>query len=522
MPIDLKKFTQFYDQLYKIDFLGKTPGMLPRLTTQAKVQAAISRGAPFLPLVYRQNFYDPLNAALPSFMNRLQQQVRSREQTRAQAAVTLEKFYAAIYQHGTRVTRIDGRAELTRLLAVVSNLFRSFVNRNKRDSLGITLATETPPVAYFQSIPEQGPHTIPSDRMRDTFGTSIGIVSLPATYRDHPIVWASLTHEVCGHDVVHADPDLVPELIAAVRSMFAKHFAPRKKLDTATLNALIWSHWMDEAVADVYGVLNMGPIFPINVGAFLGALRARVSVEILGQPKPKQPVLSTDATPNDPRNGDNRMDEHPVDILRLYLASGVISSMTRLGAATRADYVKSVEEVARASTGGASSVSLEGLVEISQDEWMMIKTTMPLPVAAKAARQVGKLIATKKLKALNNHSIQDIETWDDADEASAQGVAHQILNNQSIVGRGDDAQLLAGATLALLKRPDRYDETRSLLNDALDDSYRRDPIWGSLAVDHMFAASTFYRSPATPGRTSRKAGKGRKSGTKKSARGGKK
>ena len=71
---------------------------------------------------------------------------------------------------------------------------------------------------------------------------------------------------------------------------------------------------------------------------------------------------------------------------------------------------------------------------------------MPLPVAAKAARRVGRLIATRKLKALNNHSIQDIETWDDADEDTAQAIADEILKNRSVVGRGDDAQLLAGAT----------------------------------------------------------------------------
>jgi hypothetical protein len=449
-------------------------------------------------------------------MNRLQQRVRSGEQTRAEMSVTLEKFYAAIYQHGTRVTRIDGRAELTRLLAVVSNLFRSFTSSNKRGALGITLETETPPIAYFQSIPQQGPHTVASDKMRDTFGTSIGIVSLPATYRNHPVVWASLTHEVCGHDVVHADPDLVPELVAAVRSMLTRKFAPRKKLDAATLNALIWSHWMDEAVADVYGILNMGPIFPINVAAFIGALRAKINVEFGGS-RPAQPVLSTDAGPNDPQNGDNRMDEHPVDILRLYLASGVIGSMKKLNAATRADYVRSVEAVARTSAAGAK-VHLEGLVSISHDDWIPIKTSMPLSVAAKAARRVGQMIATKKLKALNNYSIQDIETWDDADEETARAIADQILKNQSIVGRGDDAQLLAGATLALLERPTRYDATRSLLNDALDDSFRRDPIWGSMDTDHMFAASTFYRVAPKPGRASRKAGKARKSSARKPAR----
>ncbi|MCP6768916.1 hypothetical protein NL529_29135, partial [Klebsiella pneumoniae] len=89
----------------------------------------------------------------------------------------------------------------------------------------------------------QGPYTVESDEMLKRFGTPIGVVSLPATYRDHPIIWASLSHEVCGHDVVHADEGLLPELTAAVRTALAPHFTLGKNPDTATLNALIWSYW---------------------------------------------------------------------------------------------------------------------------------------------------------------------------------------------------------------------------------------------------------------------------------------
>ena len=42
------------------------------------------------------------------------------------------------------------------------------------------------------------------------------------------------------------------------------------------------------------------------------------------------------------------------------------------------------------------------------------------PDAASAARKVGRMLASEKFARLNNHSIQDIETWDDADEEMAQ------------------------------------------------------------------------------------------------------
>jgi hypothetical protein len=519
MPVDLRKFTQFYDHLFKIDFTGTVPGMRPRLSTEADVRAATARGAPFLPRVYHQNFYQPMNAALPDLMNKLVQQVQVGEKTKAEMTARLESLYAVVYQHGTRVTRIDARAQLTRFLAVVSNLYRSFVNANKRAAAGVALVTETPPLAFFQSDSMQGPYTIESDLMHQYFGLPIGIVSLPATYRDHPVIWASLTHEVCGHDVVHADDGLVPEMVAAVRAKLAPGFAPRKNLDTAALNALIWSYWIDEAAADVYGVLNMGPSFPLNLAGLLAAFRGRINVDLRHQPRPAQPLVSTRADPRDHEHGDDKMDDHPIDLLRFYLAAGVIETMTKLNAGKRADYVADVEAVAKAVAGDATEISVKGLVEISHDDWMPIKKTMKLSDAAAAARQVGKIIATGQFKALNNRCIQDIETWDDADEEIAQSIAGQILQNQSIIGRGDDAQLLAGATLAVLERPDLYDAAGVLLNAALDDSFHRDPVWGALTPDQAFAPNAFAGTPSGPKPKTRRAGK---PGGKKSKLGGKK
>ena len=86
------------------------------------------------------------------------------------------------------------------------------------------------------------------------------------------------------------------------------------------------------------------------------------------------------------------------------------------------------------------------------------------------------MIATTKLAALNNKSVQDIETWDDHDESTAQTVADLTAQKQSIVAAGDDAQLLAGATIATLSDPKLYETAGALLDDALDDSYERDPI----------------------------------------------
>jgi hypothetical protein len=205
MPVDLRSFGGLYEKLFAIDLTGAVDGVHPPLKTVNNVRAATAKGAPFLPLVYRQDFHQPLDAALPSEMSKLQHQVKSGEQPAEYMQTALEMLYGAVYQHGPRVTKVDTSVQLRRFLAIVSNLYRSFLDSDKRAAAGVKLVTNTPPLAVFLSGSLQGPYTVESDEMFKRFGTPIGVVSLPATYRDHPIVWASLSHEVCGHDVVHAD-----------------------------------------------------------------------------------------------------------------------------------------------------------------------------------------------------------------------------------------------------------------------------------------------------------------------------
>jgi hypothetical protein len=498
MPFDLKKFTALYDQFLQIDFTGTERRLRPPLASATDVRAATAKGAPHLPLLYQQNFHQPMDGKLAGLLEALKQDVRNGDKTEAEALARLESFYAPIYQHGANVTPVKAGPQLRRFLAVVSNLFRSFADHDKRAAAGVNLVTSTPPLAFFQSDSGdgpsgQGPYTIESDLMHQHFGIEIGIVSLPATYRDHPVIWSVLSHEVCGHDVVHADPGLLKEMTLAAQTLLAPDFAPRKRLDHATLNALIWSYWMDEAAADVYGVLNMGPAFAPSLAAFLAAFRAGLDMAIHGTKRPARPAVSTGALQRDAEGGDHIMEDHPIDLLRIYLVLGAIEAMTKLDKVKRDAYVAAIEEIARLVAGEATTVHLEGIVNLAPSMRVSVNEDLPIDVAADAARKVGRMIATQKFKALNHHSIQDIETWDDADEAAAEAIAALIAKNQSIVAHGDDAQLLAGATLALLREAELFDKAQTLLNDALDDSFRTDPIWRGISADHVFPPRVFRK-----------------------------
>ena len=481
MTIDLENYRAFCNALTSVDFFGKDEGLLPRLSP-ADLTTAISHSSAFVPLAYRRGYAKALIDVLPSLLTRHQ------EASPAQVISYLEPYCAPIYQLAPSSTGTDVRKELQRFLAVVSNLYRSFLDKKKRTSIDVPLVTDNPPLAFFMSNGEAGPCTITCDEMQKNIGEPISIVCLPHSYREHPIIWASLTHEVCGHDVAHADPELVPELVMGVRSLFnTTDFPPTKRPTGDALYAMIWSYWIDEAVADVYGLLNMGPAFALNMSAFLSAIHHRDYIRS-GHTPPPLTSLPTSSGPSN-RRGD--MDEHPTGILRLYLAIGVIQSLTRLSPATRQRYSADIVKVAGLAAKGASHVHLSGHVKVSHSDWRQIDVRVPLSDAADAARRVGAFIATAKLDAFRNKSIQDIETWDDSDEITATNIAKRIRQNQSIVGAGDDAQLLAGSTIAILSQPGLYDAATALLNDALDDSYNRDPIYGFFSLHRMFAPHVF-------------------------------
>ena len=457
-------FDQLCARLEQIDLFG-TAGEAP--PKGAALKAALAEGGPQLPAVFQPTYVQPLEQALPRLAG-----------PRGDPT-TLETLTGAVYQHRAGEALA---APLGRYLAVISDLYRSFLDRDKRANIGLSMTQTLPPLAMFQHAGDSGPFTLPVDAVQSLTGGAVGVVSMPATYAPHPLIWAALAHETGGHDVTHADAGLLPELAAGVGTAFAG--LPSDPSVSRDDLATLWAYWIDEATADVYGLLNIGPAFAPNLAAFFVALNDR------GGGKPGM-RMDSGYSQDDP---DHMLDPHPTDILRLHLAMGVIDTLSGLSAQARGAYLDQVQALATKLASGNVVQIVGNVAAAGSNDLQPMQISAPLAFMQQAARMVGGYIAGATLQSLGGHGIQDIETWDDQDEARAQAIKLALLAGQAITGLGDDAQLLAGATLALLVRPDLYDAVTTALNAALDDSFRTDPVWGVAPPDAVwirYAAGVF-------------------------------
>jgi hypothetical protein len=184
------------------------------------------------------------------------------------------------------------------------------------------------------------------------------------------------------------------------------------------------------------------------------------------------------------------IDVHPPTLLRLHVAIGVIKNLTSLAPGDRRNHVKNLEALAKRHADG-TTLAVQGRIEVERDRWVDVeRLNVRLDELTAAARRVGAFIATAPLQAFGGHTVQEIETWDADDERVTLIIADTFVrapgNAQAVKNLGDDAQLLAGATLALLQEPALYDQINLALAGALDESHRRDSIMGYAFTHPMF------------------------------------
>jgi hypothetical protein len=131
----------------------------------------------------------------------------------------------------------------------------------------------------------------------------------------------------------------------------------------------------------------------------------------------------------------------------------------------------------------SKTVFIKGKIRLKAGSWIDLNYETPLSSMKEHAFRVGYHLAAGRFRSLNNHSIQDLETWNDADEVASQTISKNIIgkNVDEIAQMGDDAQLFAGAMLALSAEPNReyYKAINDTLSAALEQSFWNDDIWGN-------------------------------------------
>jgi hypothetical protein len=183
---------------------------------------------------------------------------------------------------------------------------------------------------------------------------------------------------------------------------------------------------------------------------------------------------------------DGWLDPHPTDILRPFLIKGATEALRSLSANRRNQYAQDLVELAQLTGAGAESIRIQGRVPTGPRVGLRFNGSLPMQLMQSSAQQVGSLIASGTFAALGNNNIQALETWDDTDEDTALQIAEKMMADRSVAGQGDDAALLAGATLAAFDQPGSYDTITDRLNQALDASFATDPFWGTPTPHRAF------------------------------------
>ena len=470
MKIAPKNFTAISERLFQIDLLKPGPpqtswgNQSPRVNQLTEL---LDKEGCSLPPIYKEAYIDPVRNNADRILKFAKGESIVGAPDKLYAPVILETIFGPVYGHGPDSSV---RKPLRRFQATVADLYRSFLDTERRIKAGIPMIEKIAPLATYLQLGEAGPFTIPASVMQPFVDSTVAVVSLPSAYRNDPLLWGLLAHETGGHDVQGADPGLLEELAIDVKGLFE---GDQKELGE------LWAYWISEASSDVYGVLNIGPTFSLILTPFLSALMAQAS-----SGRTKVPTVRSSSGANQ----DGTLDAHPTDLLRIDLAMGAIQALHQLDEDVKQVYLDTHETLAKLAAGGNTKILLQGTLSGKKDGTRM-DGTYPLEVMRKAARRVGSHIVTAKLKTLGGNSIQDLETWDDADEKTADHISAALVDGRRIGELGDAAHMLAGAAISVLRKPDRYDVATDGLNAGLDHAIDSDPIWGKPGNQQSFDSS---------------------------------
>ena len=408
------------------------PADYPKLL--ADLQAAQGK----FPPLYAENFVLPFTRAIQQLGAEKFASILAHDKKREGSAGLLFDLAQAILQPAAGYTMAPTRA----YQEMVSDLYAGFLSAEDRKGIKPPDRGIIPPLGKW-GYPESGPYTWPVDAAA-AFRVKAGVVSLPpANATGGLVAWSTLGHETAGHDILHADTGLQPELARALK----KNLQP-----LGAGLADYWSRRIDETSSDVMGLLNLGPAAGIGLIAYFRGLGAAFADEA---------KLSNEG-PKD--------DDHPADILRGYLASEVVALLKFKGNKVWAD------AIARETDRDRGTIELDGC-------------TVAHAVARRSVKIVAQTLVQTKAKALENHALDEIQNWRDSDETKVARVRSALQSGAMLpVTSGAEkiyaAHIVAGAVIEACVTGKGIPLIQSRMITLLRTANEENPTWSPLYVLH--------------------------------------
>lgn len=340
----------------------------PDPTFFSSLRERLEKASLRLPDAYRATVADPLRRALDGMGPGGFARLLAVDPGRTGPARLLLDLCQAVLQRGEGY---QARATAA-FQEVVSDLYEGFLSAEDRRGVKPPDHGVTPPLVRWGPA-ESGPYTWPA-KVSANFDVGAAVVSLPAANASGGLLaWPALAHETAGHDVLEADDGLREELARAVR----------KEVRAARLDPAVGGYWaerIDEAAADVLGVLNMGPAAAVGLVGYFRALN--------GVWRGTSSLRSAGAAE----------DPHPADLARAYLAAETVRLLSFGGAAAWADRLVS---------------------EADRDRDRIRFGDLPVTpeVARASAAAVARAIVKTRVRSLEGRSLGEIQDWTDRDEA---------------------------------------------------------------------------------------------------------
>lgn len=465
------------------------PGEEPtQFDNKYEVMKIIDIGYEILPQIYHNVFVDPLKQLIQT------EDFGDIQKIYGKSDAFADWLLCLMQRHCTEGQNQDKEKDL----ALATDAFEEFVADLYDGSLSETARRGAKlPVQIVSPLTKWGgpePYMWGS-KMGARFGMNMTILSMPKKYSSNILLWALGGHE-CYHSIVDAyGTDLLNELEDLLTDEFdslrKNKYMSEETLDKGHLNeAQIWrqeinwnknknslaqfasTYWrriMNETVADICSLLNLGPSAGI---AFA--------------------VLAITMNGNQLRSESDIDDPHPNDLLRIILAKEFTRSLVWLDYDVRQNYMKFFDNLIEKYAPNEKNFTL---YTKEVDDIKIPDVIIPLEYMAMTIKVVVDKIAHTRLKTLGSHSLAEINTWTNSDEIIANVAAESLMKYEELNFNGDyfnyhkvyAAHIVAGATVALTKKPEIHPITKLAIN-YLKVLHGNNPVWSGFPA--------FFRSDA--------------------------